>query len=252
MIHSYTMSYKGIIFDKDGTLFDYYTIWAPVFKSTIKGILESFHRGDDANLEKEMLHMLGLGLDGVNPKGLIFKHRKPLMLLNIFSFSKKHNLPFKTLVKAFENSYYDGKDYVKASLIEHTDENILLPLFQKLKDNGYRIGVATSDNKDSTLVCLEHFHLLPFIDMIYTHDDMYKRKPHPESFTAFCKKFSLLPEEVVVVGDATMDLKYAKRGKAGYRVGVLTGSKDVKRLSKLAHIIYPSVHNLIDDPKLFS
>ncbi len=245
------MSYKGIIFDKDGTLFDYYTIWAPVFKTTIKGILENFDRGEDADLERDMLHMLGLGLEGVNPRGLIFKHRKPFMLLYIYRFSRKHKLPFAPLVKAFENSYYDGKDYIKASLIAHTDENDLLPLFEKLQKHGYRIGIATSDNKESTLVCLEHFHLIQFIDMISTNDDHFKRKPSPESFVAFCKKFSLLPEEVVVVGDATMDLAYAKRGKAGYRVGVLTGSKDVKRLSKLAHILYPSVHELIHDPKLF-
>ncbi len=71
------------------------------------------------------------------------------------------------------------------------------------------------------------------------------------SFVAFFEIFSLFPLEVVVVGDASMDLAYAKRGKAGYRIGVLTGSKDVKKLSRLAHIIYPSVHELMDDPKLF-
>ncbi len=246
------MSYKGIIFDKDGTLFDYYTIWSPVFKTTIKHIIASFDRSGDEELEREMLHMLGLGVDKVNPEGLIFQHRKFFMLLNIFIFSKKHRLSFKELVKAFENSYYEGKDHIKASLIAHTDEDVLVPLFEKLHNKGYRIGIATSDNLDSTMVCLEHFQLLPFIDMIYTNDDHFKRKPHPESFIAFCKEFSLLPEEVAVVGDATMDLQYAKRGKAGYRVGVLTGSKDEKKLSRLAHVIYPSVHELMDDPILFS
>lgn len=246
------MSYKGIIFDKDGTLFDYYTIWAPVFKTTIKSIIESFDRAGDEDLEREMLHMLGLGLEKVNPDGLIFQHRKFFMLFNIYTFSRKHKLPFTPLVKAFENSYYEGKNHIKASLIAHTDENILIPLFEKLKEKGYRIGIATSDNKDSTMVCLEHFHLLPFIDVIYTNDDHFKRKPNPESFNAFCKEFSLLPEEVAVVGDATMDLTYAKRGKAGYRVGVLTGSKDVKKLSRLAHVIYPSVHELMEDPVLFT
>ncbi len=251
MIHSCIMAYTGIIFDKDGTLFDYYTVWAPVFRKTISGILQEFGRSDDAGLERELLEMLGIGSEAINPKGLIFAHNGTLMLMKLFVFSKRNRLPYKKLVKAFMNGYYDSQELIKASLLSNSDGTLLLPLFRKLKAHGYTIGIVTSDNAESTSICLEHFQIEPFIDMICTYDDHYKKKPNPQSFQAFCQRFSLQPEEVAVVGDAPVDMRYARRGKAGYIIGVMTGSKDIDNLSRLADIVYPTVHDLIDDQRIF-
>lgn len=245
------MRYKGIIFDKDGTLFDYYAVWGPVFRKNIDYILKDFGRSDDHRLRKNMLYMLGIGDDGINPDGLIFKHNGALMLVHLFLFSKRNHIPYKQLIEGFKNGYYDSQQLIKESLEKASAETTLIPLFTKLKQYGYMIGIATSDNSESTSICLSHFGIEPFVDMVTTYDDHYKKKPNPESLLAFCRRFSLQPSELVVVGDASVDMKYARRGKAGYRIGVLTGSRDIKRLSRLADIIYPSIIDLINDPTLF-
>ncbi len=252
MLHFLIMSYKGIIFDKDGTLFDYYTVWSPVMRTSMSKILATMEKDDDKELEKELLFLIGIGEHDINPKGLIFIHNKAIALFNLFIFCKMNHLHYRKLVSALMTKYYDAKELLKDSLITHTDENRLLPLFTKLKEYGYIIGVVTSDNANSTKVCLDHFSITPFISMISTYDDHYKRKPNPNVFQVFCEKFSLAPEEVVVVGDASVDMRFAKRGKAGYKIAVLTGSKNEKSLNRLADVVYPTVLNLLEDKKLFT
>ncbi len=246
------MSYKAVIFDKDGTLFDYYTVWAPVFRENIEFLLESQGRTQDKRLKHAILELLGIGTDGINPDGLIFKHNGPYMLFNLFIFSKRNRLSYRLLVKGLKDGFYESKNLIKESLIKETDEQSLIPLFSKLKEAGYIIGIVTSDNLESTQICLEHFNISNHIDMISTYDDHFKKKPHPQSFEAFCKRFSLSPEEVIMVGDAPVDMTYAKRGRAGYKIGVLTGSRDVKRLSKTADVIYDDIQDLINDRKIFT
>ncbi len=251
MIHYPDMAYDGIIFDKDGTLFDYYTVWAPVFRENISFVLKQFGREDDISLKKELLQLLGIGEYAINPKGLVFKHNGPLMLFNLFLFSKRNHLPYKRLIDGFKHGYYDSQELIKDSLKKYTSSTHLVPLFQKLKDHHYAIGIATSDNAESTATCLDHLNIAPYVDMVSTYDDHFKKKPNPESFIAFCKRFSIHPKSVVVVGDALVDMKYAKRGHAGYIIGVLTGSNDIKHLSKLAQVVYPSIDDIIDDSVLF-
>ncbi len=245
------MSYKAVIFDKDGTLFDYYTVWAPVFRENIDFLLNTLGRSQDKKLRHSILRLLGIDSDGVNPEGLIFKHNGPFMLFNLFLFSKRNRISYPLLVKGLKEGFYESKNLIRDSLIKETDEESLFPLFSKLKDAGYIIGIVTSDNLESTQICLDHFKISGLIDMISTYDDHFKKKPHPQSFSAFCDKFSLKPEEVIMVGDAPVDMTYAKRGGAGYKIGVLTGSGDVKRLSKIADVIYADIHGMNNDQKIF-
>lgn len=241
---------QGIIFDKDGTLFDYYTVWAPVFRKNVQYILTEFSREDDRLLEQRMLHLLGIGSDGIRADGLIFKHNGTRMLFELFIFAKRNRIPYRRLIEGLRKGYYDSRELIKKSLLSQPEDPLLVTLFERLKDSGYAVGIVTSDNEESTRICLEHLGLTDYIDTIFTYDDAVRKKPNPQSFHLFCTTHGLLPDQVVVVGDAPVDMEYARRGKAGYRIAVLTGSGDVKRLERHADVIYPTVHELLSDPLL--
>jgi phosphoglycolate phosphatase len=244
------MQFKGIIFDKDGTLFDYYRVWEPVFSRHADRMLEEFGRTGDTGLRRKFLNILGMTDTGINPDGLIFSHNGVTMLARLFVFSLQHHLPYRRLIQLLTQGYYDSKEDLQHSLVASGERQRLLPLFKALKEAGYVIAVVTSDNKESTQVCLDHYQLNEYIDMISTYDDHFKSKPHPESFRAFCSKFSLKPEEVVMVGDAPVDMKYAKNSNAGYTIGVMTGSGNRIGLEKHADVIYETILDLLKDPKL--
>ena len=190
---------QGIIFDKDGTLFDYYTVWAPVFRKNVQYILTEFARKGDRDLEEKMLHLLGIGAEGIMADGLIFKHNGTRMLFELFLFAKRHRLPYRRLIEGLRKGYYDSQELIKASLLSQPEDPLLISLFERLKDSGFAIGIVTSDNEDSTRICLDHLGITDYIDSIFTYDDEVRKKPHPQSFDLFCSSHRLEPDQVVVV-----------------------------------------------------
>ena len=245
------MRLKGIIFDKDGTLFDYYTVWSPVLKESMDLALEKLNRKGDEELKKRILRLMGIGDTNVHPDGLIFKSNNLSMFISIFFFSLRNRISYRKLIRGFKEGYYDSKDLLKDSLAKIPPEDDVSHVFEILKEAGYNIGIVTSDNSESTKVCLEQLKIDRYVDFLSTYDDDLAKKPSPGSFKAFCSQFRLEPAEVAVVGDAPVDMRFAKRSKAGYAVAVLTGSNNVRHLSLSADIIYPNLHSILDDPVIF-
>ena len=46
-------------------------------------------------------------------------------------------------------------------------------------------------------------------------------------------------------------MEFAKNGKVGYSVALLTGSGDKEALQKLSNVIYPELIDMLKDPVLF-
>ncbi|NQT59791.1 MAG: HAD family hydrolase [Bacteroidetes bacterium] len=245
------MDYKGIIFDKDGTLFDYFSVWGPVITEFTDKALLDLQRDNKNEIRTQFLSMLGVGTDCMDANGLVFMSNKFFMLSRIFFFCLRHKLSFKKLVSSIKIGYFDSHHLIKDALIKINPGDSIHELFEKFKKGGYKIGIVTSDNTQSTKICLEHLGIEEYVDFISTFDDNLSKKPNPEALNAFCMNFSLKPEEVVVVGDAPVDMKFAKKGKAGYSVAVMTGSNDVKRLSRTADILYQNLQCLAADSRLF-
>ena len=245
------MNFKGIIFDKDGTLFDYFSVWGPVITEFTEKALLDLDREDTEELRIKFLKMLGVGSDHMEADGLVFMSNKFLMLSRIFIFCLRYKLDFKKMVSRIKAGYFDSHHIIKDALLRISPGDSIHTLFEKLKHNGYKIGVVTSDTAQSTKICLEHLGIAEYVDFISTFDDNFSKKPNPEALNVFCQKFSLNPEEVVVVGDAPVDMKFAKKGKAGYAIAVMTGSNDIKRLSRSADVLYQNLDCLHNDSRLF-
>ncbi len=92
-----------------------------------------------------------------------------------------------------------------------------------LKQKGYRLGVATNRPAWSTRIIMEHLKMDGFFDHVLSADQVANAKPQPDILYAMLAHFSLKPEEVVYVGDMTVDVETGNR--AGIRtIAVLTGS----------------------------
>ncbi len=245
------MSLKGIIFDKDGTLFDYHSVWAPVFRVGIEDVLKSLGRSGDDQLRRALLQLLGIGDDEVYPEGLVFKSNSLRMLSDMWIFAKRWGISYRKLFSSFKRAYHGNREALKDSLPRAKPTGNLQLICSRLREEGYRIGLATSDHRESTDLCLDILGIREFFDFISTYDDHYRKKPHPESFQAFCRTFQLTSDQVAVVGDAVVDMRYGKRSRAGYTVALLTGSGDIKSLSRYAHAVYPDLDGLLTDPIIF-
>ena len=51
---------KGIIFDKDGTLYDYVQVWAPVIKNVIRTVFISLNIKDSKEAREHLYQIIGI------------------------------------------------------------------------------------------------------------------------------------------------------------------------------------------------
>ena len=60
---------KGILFDKDGTLIDFYKVWGTAAGPVMDRLLAGCHMGEREFLKKELLERLGIHYSEIDPEG---------------------------------------------------------------------------------------------------------------------------------------------------------------------------------------
>lgn len=97
-------------------------------------------------------------------------------------------------------------------------------LFERVKQDGYRIGLASSSNKKDLKVYQQIANITDLLEADTSADDVEKSKPHPDIFAAALKRLGDLgPDEVVVIGDTPYDAEAATKLGIRMIVGVLCG-----------------------------
>lgn len=244
---------QGIIFDKDGTLFNYSDIWSPVFEEIYKSMFEKLKI---KYTEKNIIRIGEIvGLDGkgnVYQDGILFKHTRLVRVsFKLFFFGLRNRInPFNFLKYFLKNFDRESKPLVEAEL-DNRDFSHVQNLFKKLSDNNIPIGIVTQDNDENSNIFLDKMGISQYVSFLKTKTNTEKRKPHPDTFFEFLDKFNLKAQNVAFVGDTLTDMKYAKRAKSGYVVALLSGPAEVIKLTHRSDAIYPSISDLINDPILF-
>ena len=252
--YSNGMGIKGIIFDKDGTLFDYGKVWGPVVRDAIYSGLQSISIPDDKKKECAYAFMRVLGVDAEGntyPDGIIFRHDRLIAaFFRVLAVTLHYHInPVKVgmLFRIFLSK--DEKGIAKR--ISTMEFPGVADVFQEADRRGYRMGIVTNDSTVSTKLFLDRMGISQYIVFLRTKDSHVKAKPNPEALREFCQENGLESSEVAIIGDTLVDMEFAHQGKAGYRIAVLTGSGDIERLTKNADAVYPTLHDVLKDPVLF-
>ncbi|MGE4583798.1 MAG: HAD family hydrolase [Sphaerochaeta sp.] len=246
-----TEKLKGIIFDKDGTLFDYAQVWEEVLKEGIDSAFTSMGKQTQHRAKKAMLNLMGIDEQGnCLPKGLVFTHRPVRILRRFLTYCLRYRINAFKALKAYERSVHNSEVLLSEKL-RNMDFSVQQQLFNRLKEHGYSIGIITNDNASSTALFLSLMGIDGNIDFVCSRDSHYKKKPHTQAFFAFCAQEGLQPQEVAMVGDTVTDMLFAKRARAGYRIALLSGSNDHPSLRKQSSILYPDISYLLHDQRLF-
>lgn len=245
---------KGIIIDKDGTLFNYAEVWGPVVSRSIENGLKSLNlpesRLDKVTLKFEII----FGIDRYKRN-----HKHGILFRNDLLFFNVAKLVFISLANGL-NPFKVEKTIMEH--IRHISDNIeedirnqefpgIPDFIDSLKNEGMKVGMVTSDHMHSTTAFLRQMGIEGKLDFIATGDSGMPKKPNPGAIFEFMKKYGLKNDEVAVVGDSKIDMRFAKNAKVGYTVAVLTGSGDKKLLERMADKVYPAILDLYSDPVIF-
>ena len=93
----------------------------------------------------------------------------------------------------------------------------------------YPMAVVTARNEEGTMQFLEQYDLLPFFDVIVTALTAEHSKPYPDPVLHAAKAMNIPPENCLMIGDTTVDIRAGKAAGA-QTVGVLCGFGEKKEL----------------------
>ncbi len=233
---------KGILFDKDGTLIDFYGVWLQAAEEAIPKLLEIQGLVPSREMVVEILETIGVVEGVVDPNGaLAYKSYAEIAEDIADTLSKKGveivgSELLSTLKLVFNTSVagINMKDH------EFIDTRML---FQSLKEQGYIIGLATADTEESAIGCLEDLEVMDLIDFIGADDGVRNPKPAPDMFLEFAQKYQLKADEIMMIGDTYNDIRFG-RENGGIAVGVLSGVSKEEHYKGQADYIIDTVEQL--------
>lgn len=246
---------KAVIFDKDGTLFDYADFWGPIISRSARQGFSSFPSLSEQEVD-ELAYafevVFGVDRNKVSHKnGILFRHDKLLgNISKLVILALKHHLNPIKVAKVLFNLMDHVSDNIEQEL-EKASFPPVREIMEGLKKRGMIIAIVTNDMTDSTRKFLRKLEIEDLVDFLRCRDSACLSKPNPEAIRQLKEQYGLKSEEICMIGDTKIDMRFGRRGKVGRNIAVLTGSGDEKMLRKYSDAVYNNIMEISRDPLLF-
>lgn len=216
---------EAILFDKDGTLFDFQATWTLPYHLA----LEELAPGP---LQAEASEVLGFDVGSGR-----FRPESPVIASTTESvadmLSPVIGKPPREII-AILNRIGEG-----ARQVEAVDLRACLSVLRQ----DFVLGLVTNDSEAPARAHLEEAGVAEFFAFVAGYDSGFGAKPGPGQLLAFAEETGVAVEATLMVGDSRHDLMAAKA--AGMiPVGVLTGVAERSELRDLAHVVLPDIGHL--------
>lgn len=223
----------GLLFDKDGTILDYWKTWIPINHE----VTAYAARGDVA-LKRRMLAKGGHDPDtDIVVAGSIFAGGPMDAIVDMMRAEAGAAAPtdlYETTARLFREGGARN-----AVLIDGAAAAI-----ETLADRGYILGVATNDTAAGLDASLARSGILPRFVFTCGCDSGHGSKPGPGMVHGFCDAVALAPSAVAVIGDSRHDLEMGRAAGVGLNIAVLSGTSSRADLAPHADVVLDSVADL--------
>ncbi|MCC5986914.1 MAG: HAD family hydrolase [Pararhodobacter sp.] len=220
---------RAILFDKDGTLYDFQATWSSWAMMMIRQI-----GGSDAARRSALAQAIGFDEERCRflPHSKVIAGTGREAAALVAPYLPPPGLPLEVI---------EARISAAAAAVPLVEAVPLRPLLQGLAAAGYRLGVATNDHE---AVARQHLgDLMEMFDFVAGFDSGYGAKPGPGMPLAFARHCGLPPEAVLMVGDSRHDLDAGRA--AGMRtLAVLTGVAESADLAPHADALRPDIGHL--------
>ena len=223
------MNIRGVIFDKDGTLFDFQSTW---------GIWTAQVLARIAGSDEALLQQLAQALDydtqtrRVQP-GSVIVAATPMEIAAVV----QDYIPALSQTQICDWLNEEAKT---APQVLVTD---LHQLTAELRRINLGLCVMTNDAEAPARAHLASVQALDLFDFVIGSDSGFGAKPQAAPLLALADKMEIPAAACVMVGDSTHDLRAGRA--AGMRaVAVLTGLAEADELAPLADAVLPDVSHL--------
>lgn len=220
------MAIRGVVFDKDGTLFDFQATWG----AWCAGLIADLAEGDPGTAA-DLARTLGYDLTRrrFRPESAVIAGTLEVVIAALRMALPGRPEPWL-------------RDYVRetTSRAPQIEAAPLGPLLDRLRGAGLALGLATNDAEGPARVHLERAGVLDRFSFVAGYDSGHGAKPGPGMLEAFCRETGLAPSACAMVGDSGHDLASA-RAAGMARVAVLTGPASEADLAPFADVVLPDI-----------
>jgi phosphoglycolate phosphatase len=231
------MRAAGVLFDKDGTLFDFEATYAPatagVVRSLATGEAEAARLAESVGFDlaagrfdRGSVVIAGTAADMARAWApLIGIEPGPVLASRIDRLFEEHSRDTMAL--------FEATGAVLAWLAK----------------SGFRLGLATNDAEENGRRHLQGAGINHHFSFIAGYDSGHGAKPAPGMVLAFAQSCDVHPSRIVMVGDSVHDLHAARAGGA-VAVGVATGLASERELAPHADHVVGSLSELLTLPMI--
>ncbi len=225
-------SIKGLLFDKDGTLIDFFATWMPAYCKAAERIA---HKAAAPDLADAMLLAGGYDRprDILNPASALAGGTNE-ELIAIWRGVLGRRAPAEL------------DEIVLTTFSEHAAHDVLPTadlrrLCKRLVSSGLSLGIATNDDAATAQWTAGHLGIAEHVVFVTGADAGHGGKPGPGMGLAFCETAGLHPSEVAMVGDSAADSEMARAAGFGASIGVCTGAAPMDVLRPHFDVVIDSV-----------
>ena len=222
---------QAVLFDKDGTLFDFGATW----NGWAADVIAHFSDGDSA-LAQALARALRFDLGATR-----FLPDSPVIAGTIREAAEVMAPVLTTQTVAGLEDYL-MRTSAAAPLVPAVP---LAAFLDTLAARGLALGVMTNDTEYCARSHLRSAGVLEKFDFVAGADSGHGAKPAPGPLLAFCTAVGVAPDRAVMVGDSTHDL-IAGRAAGMATVGVLTGMAPATELAPFADVVLENIGHLGD------
>ncbi|MCJ8140464.1 HAD family hydrolase [Falsirhodobacter halotolerans] len=221
---------RGILFDKDGTLFDFQRSWGGWAAAFLADV------APDPVMRAQAARAIGYdpAAGRFAPDSPVIAETPPVIAATLLPHLPGWDLP---RLLARMNALAASAPMAEAVP--------LAPLMADLAARGLRLGVVTNDAEAPAREHLDRCGITMAFDFIAGSDSGHGAKPDAAPLLAFCAATGLAPDQVAMVGDSLHDLE-AAHAAGMVAVGVLTGPARAATLAPWADAVLDDIGQLPD------
>ncbi|WP_170325651.1 HAD family hydrolase [Ruegeria arenilitoris] len=225
------MPIDAILFDKDGTLFDFANTWGAFGRNMVLRLAEGDHER-----AAELGRVIGFDLEQVtySEDSIVIAGTVEEIAADLAP-----HLPDMTQDELIDVLNAESASAPQAQAVP------LEPFLEGLRQAGFKLGVATNDGEMPALQHLASVGIRDHFDFVAGYDSGHGFKPGPGQLLAFATHVGVDPERVAMVGDSLHDLQ-AGRAAGMTTIGVLTGMAPAEALAPMADVVLPDIGHIPD------
>jgi phosphoglycolate phosphatase len=217
---------RGLVFDKDGTHFDFHATWGGWSADFIREVA-----GGDTRRAAAIGQALGFNLATGR-----FAATSPM----IAGTMEVLVTAVRAVTPELDECALRCRILESSAAAPQVATAPLAPLLDRLAAAGLVFGIATNDSEGPACAHLEASGVLDRFAFVAGYDSGHGAKPGPGMLHAFCRTTGLAPAECAMVGDSLHDLA-SGRAAGMTTVGVLTGLATAADLAPLADTVLPDI-----------